>query len=119
MQLGQALQALHDIHDPPSEDPPGAPATPRLASEALAAATATTAASEAAILLKQLRKEEQGINEKLAELDALQPYEQVCCRAVLCCAAPMKHAMNDLGWTRKWCATPQILISLLNRETQM
>lgn len=28
-------------------------------------------------MLKQLKEEEQGIHEKLAELDALQPYEQV------------------------------------------
>ena len=78
VQLKQALQALHDINEAPGEEPLGGPQTPRPASEALAAVQATSAGSQAAVLLQQLKQEEEVLQQRLAELEAVQHYEQAC-----------------------------------------
>ena len=66
------MVSLHDIHSPSTETTEGA-----ASADPLTAVLATNASSEAQGLVDQLKQEEAALQQRLAEIDAQQQYEQV------------------------------------------
>lgn len=74
VQLKQSLLSLHAITSPPAAADGGASAA---AGNPLNAVMATNAVAQSKGLLEQLRQEEAALQQRLAEIDAVQQYQQV------------------------------------------
>lgn len=74
VQLKQSLLSLHAITSPPAAADGGASAA---AGNPLSAVMATNAVAQTKGLLEQLRQEEAALQQRLAEIDAVQQYQQV------------------------------------------
>ena len=73
MQLKQSLQSLHAITTPSATDGDSA-----AAGNPLDAVMSTDAVAQTKGLLEELQQEEAALQQQLAEIDAVQQYEQVC-----------------------------------------
>ena len=73
MQLKQSLQSLHAITSPPAD---GGDST--AGSNPLDAAMSTDAVAQTKGLLEELQQEEAALQQRLAQIDGAQQYEQVC-----------------------------------------
>lgn len=77
MQLKQSLLSLHAITSPPAAAVGGDSAPAAAAGNPLDALMTTNAVAQTKGLLEQLRQEEAALQQRLAEIDAVQQYQQV------------------------------------------
>ena len=80
VQLKQSLLSLHAITSPPAAAVGSDTAAAAAAGNPLDAVMSTNAVAQTKALLEQLRQEEAALQQRLAEIEAVQQYQQVRAR---------------------------------------